>query len=111
MEEELTPLVEKYYEIMSEFRKGKYGNEHLTLAEILKRAGEPDLLHKMSSEELIYICNKTFGIEKMLFKKMATLKENEEENERMAMIGQPKRFVLNIQNPTSNKGRRNNENK
>ena len=55
MEEELTPLVKRYYEIMNEFRKGKYGNEHLTLAEILMRAGEPDLLHKMSSEELIYI--------------------------------------------------------
>ena len=111
MEEELTPLVERYYEIMKEFREGKYGQEHLVLYEILTRAGEPDLLRKMSSKELRYIGERTFGIEKMLFNKLAASKEIEEENMCMEMLDQPKRNSLKRRKTNNNKGRRNNGNK
>lgn len=42
----------KYKSIMSQYRSGKYGNEPLSMHEILERAGEADLFEKMSEEEL-----------------------------------------------------------
>ena len=47
----------------------------------------------------------------MLFKKLATLKENKEGNERMAMMEQPKGYSLQRRKTNNNKGKRNNGNK
>ncbi len=57
----------KYKEIIKKYQNGEYGCEHLSLYEILLRAGEPNLLSQMSLEELDELINNSFGVNKALF--------------------------------------------
>lgn len=57
----------KYREIIKKYQNGEYGCEHLSLYEILLRAGEPNLLRQMSLEELDELINNSFGMNKTLF--------------------------------------------
>lgn len=75
--------VQKYLDIMEEYRSGKFGEEHLTLHEILTRAGEPNLLDQISLEELDILINNSFGIIKNIF----VTKKNE-------LIGHPENNKL-----------------
>lgn len=42
----------KFKHIMERFRRGDFGNEPLTLHEILSRADEPNLINEMTPDEL-----------------------------------------------------------
>ena len=44
--------VQKFQHIMERFRRGDFGNEPLTLYEILSRADEPNLINEMTPDEL-----------------------------------------------------------
>lgn len=59
--------LEKYIDIMKEYRAGKFGNDHLTLHEILDKAGEPDLISKMSVSEIQYLIDNSSGKLKYMF--------------------------------------------
>ena len=60
-------LLVKYKNIINRYKKGDFGNEVLTLDEILSRAGEKDLLDRMSLTELQSLMNSSSGILKKLF--------------------------------------------
>ena len=64
----ISPLIVKYYEIMKNYRNGIYGNNHLTMHEILEKAGVPNLFNEMSLEEIEYLIKtSTSGMTKMMF--------------------------------------------
>ena len=44
--------VEIYRYVMDQYRSGSFGEEHLSLGQILNRAGVPNLLNEMTGEEL-----------------------------------------------------------
>ena len=46
----MTEYLQKYNDIMKKYRRGEFGNTHLTMRDILYRAEEPDLFDKMSLE-------------------------------------------------------------
>lgn len=62
----ITPL-QRYIEMINNYRSGMYGNKHLTLNQILKISGNDNLLHEMSIEELSYLKEKSFGMLKLVF--------------------------------------------
>lgn len=62
--------VEKYKRIMEEYRRGEYGDTHLSLHDILNRAGEQNLLQNMTVEELEEVKKESFGIQRMMFEKI-----------------------------------------
>lgn len=48
----MTEKMKKWNRIMDYYRDGAYGEEHLTIAQILERAGEPNLIDEMNIEDL-----------------------------------------------------------
>ena len=62
----ITPL-QRYTEMINNYRSGMYGNKHLTLNQILKISGNDNLLYEMSIEELSYLKEKSFGMLKLVF--------------------------------------------
>lgn len=44
--------LEKYHDALRRYRAGEFGEEHLTLHNILSRTGEPSLLRDMTDGEL-----------------------------------------------------------
>ena len=56
-----------YEKIIDRYYKGEFGNQTLSLHNILQEAGEPDLLRKMSLEELQILADKSFGVTKQIF--------------------------------------------
>ena len=44
--------LEKYHDILRRYRAGEFGEEYLSLHDILSRAGEPFLLQEMTADEL-----------------------------------------------------------
>ena len=71
----MTELIKQYYHIMDLYRKGEFGSEHITLYEILTKAGEPDLLDRMSLDELKYLCDNSKGMTKLLFNELILKKQ------------------------------------
>ncbi len=63
----LTKNVERYNAIMAQYRNGEFGDEPLTLYEILLFANEEDLINQMSLYELQYLVDNSSGTTKMLF--------------------------------------------
>ena len=59
--------LKKYYEIMQDYRTGKFGEDYLTLRDILEKAGEPELLVKMSPSEIQTIVDTSSGMLKKMF--------------------------------------------
>ena len=59
--------LEKYYEIMDRYRNGDFGNQHLTLFDILTAADAPDLIDKMTSEDLQILINNSTGLTKLMY--------------------------------------------
>ena len=56
-----------YNEIITKYRNGAFGENHLTLHEILSKAGEPDLLEKMTLSEIQQLLNTSSGMTKQMF--------------------------------------------
>ena len=63
----MTKLLKKYNNIMKKYRSGEYGYTHLSMREILSKAGEPDLFDKMNLSEIQYLIDNSSGITKQLF--------------------------------------------
>ena len=47
----MTETMKKWNDIMANYRNGAYGEEHLTIAQILERAGEPNLVDDMDIDD------------------------------------------------------------
>lgn len=62
--------VEKYKRIMEKYRRGEYGNTHLSLYEILNIASEPNLLQNMTIDELEEVEKESFGMQRMMFEEI-----------------------------------------
>lgn len=72
----MTELVDKYYSIIDNYRKGLYGTTHMTIAEIIKKAGEPNLFNNMSLNEIEYLMNHSTGFVKQFFVELYSRKKN-----------------------------------
>lgn len=57
----------KYNNAIARYRSGEFGNETLSLYQILSRAGDPNLLDKMCLSELYTLHNSSYGISKHMF--------------------------------------------
>lgn len=57
----------RYYKIMEDYRAGRYGDNHLTLHDIFEKAGEPELLAKMSLSEIQSLVDTSSGMLKKMF--------------------------------------------
>ena len=77
---ELSINILKYNDIMARYRNGEFGNNHLTLREILNMAGEPDLLNNMTIDELEYLALQSSGMLKSLFSKLQKEKLERQDN-------------------------------
>ena len=64
---ELTDNLKQYYNILKSYRNGAFGEEHLSLYEILVLAEEKDLLNKLTKEEIEYLINHNTGFVKLMF--------------------------------------------
>ncbi len=64
---ELSVNLKKYYSIMNRYYNGEFGNEHLTMKEILKNAGEENLFKEMNTREIEYLINHSSGFIKLMF--------------------------------------------
>ena len=64
----MSELLKKYYHIMDLYKKGEFGTEHLSLAEILEKAGEPDLIDRMNQSEIQHLIDNSTGLKKHMFK-------------------------------------------
>ena len=81
----ITPL-QRYIEMIDNYRSGKYGNKHLTLNQILKISGNDNLLYEMSIEELSYLKEKSFGILKLVFQNLINQRNKTMSNTRKRKI-------------------------
>ena len=70
--------LEKYYDVITRYRNGDFGTEHLSLAEILEAAGEKELMSQMSIEEIRYLIDTSSGITRMMFIELKKQKTNSE---------------------------------
>ena len=68
-------LVDKYDEIMTEYRKGSYGL-NLNMHEILEKANEPDLFENMSLSDVDILINRSSGFTKQMFCELRDKKLN-----------------------------------
>ena len=73
----MTEYLQKYNDIMEKYRRGEFGDTHLTMHDILYRAEEPDLFDKMSLDDLQYLIENTSGIHKQMFSYLKSKKEQE----------------------------------
>ena len=67
--------LKKYYEIMSKYYQGEFGDKDLTVSEILERAECPNLFDDMSLEEIQILIGKSTGFTRMVFSKIKTKKQ------------------------------------
>lgn len=79
----MSELLKKYYHIMDLYKKGEFGTEHLSLAEILEKAGEPDLIDKMNQSEIQHLIDNSTGLKKHMFIELKSkIKENSDVNKK-----------------------------
>lgn len=57
----------KYNRIVAQYKNGEFGDGHLSLREILSKAGEPDLMKEMNLSEIQYLIDSSSGISKYMF--------------------------------------------
>jgi len=87
----MTQLCEKFEKAVSDYRAGKFGDGTLTLAEILRRAGEPDLFSRMDQAELKYL-RETGQIPAMVYS--YALKALKDRQSKMAAASEPGRETV-----------------
>ena len=66
--------IDKFDEIMARYSAGEFGEESLSLHDILEKSGNPDLLKKMSSSEVRILAEKSTGFSRYLFLLLAQKK-------------------------------------
>lgn len=81
----ITPL-QRYIEMINNYRSGMYGNKPLTLNQILKISGNDNLLYEMSIEELSYLRDKSFGMLKLVFHNLINQRNKVTSNTRKRKI-------------------------
>ena len=81
----ITPL-QRYIEMINNYRIAMYGNKHLTLNQILKISGNDNLLYEMSIEELSYLKEKRFGMLKLVFQNLINQRNKTMSNTRKRNI-------------------------
>lgn len=59
---------DEYNKIMEQYRNGEFGEDNLSVYDILSKAGKPNLLEKMSIEELQELYENSSGMFKTLFR-------------------------------------------
>lgn len=59
--------LDEYYRIMLRYKLGEFGEECLSMRDILERAGKPNLLDEMDISELRVLADSSHGITKRLF--------------------------------------------
>lgn len=67
--------LEKYKVLMEKYHRGDFGKENLTMSEILNKAGESDLLDRMSVSDLQYLTDNSSGITREMFCRIKAEKE------------------------------------
>ncbi len=70
--------LEEYKEILNRYKNGEFGDEALSLYEILEKAGRLTILDEMSIEEITVLVEKTHGITKSLYLNIRNKKMNAE---------------------------------
>lgn len=68
---------EKFCEIMKKYHSGEFGTEHLSMEEILQRAGESNLFEEMTIEEIQDLVEKSSGLQKRILLLLKQRKEQE----------------------------------
>lgn len=63
----MTKFLKKYNDIMEMYKCGEFGEDHLTLNDILIKANAPDLIEKMSLTEIEYLVDHSSGMVKQMF--------------------------------------------
>ena len=99
----LTPLVQMYYQIMDNYRNGLYGNDHLTMNEILKRANCPDLFNMMKLEEIDYLLNSCTGQARHFFTLLKRTREMGKNQESTSILPKGLKLTKRLQ-PHNSKG-------
>lgn len=67
-------LVERYRQIMKQYRTGAFGTEHLTMYQILTSAGEPYLFDKMTPEDLDVLIDESTGFTRQMLSEIRKAK-------------------------------------
>lgn len=67
--------------IMERYREGEFGNDYLSMHDILEKAGYPNLMNDMTVEEIQKLIDKSSGFTKLMFsnirsKKMSNLESD-----------------------------------
>lgn len=76
LNENTNNAVQKYKEIMQRYRSGEFGNDHLTLAQILEAAGEPDFFDSLTVEDVDELLNQSSGMLRAFFARLKEKKLN-----------------------------------
>lgn len=71
--------INQYYEILSLYHSGRFGNEHLRLLQILQRAGKADLLDQMINDEILYLAEHSVGMISHMFMQIYQRKQQKTE--------------------------------
>ena len=111
----MTELTRKYYHIMDMYKKGEFGAHHLSLHDILEKAGESDLFDKMNQNEIQYLIDNSSGLTKYMFIELKSKKNKtnleiiNKENFNVIAVPCDRAFVVvpeqtkEIKNQTNNK--------
>ncbi len=67
MNEELSENVKQYYSILRRYRHGEFGEDYLTLYEILVKANDETLLERLTKEEVDYLIEHSSGFVRLMF--------------------------------------------
>ena len=59
--------LDKYYDIMNRYKSGEFGNENLSMHEILDKANAPHLIEEMNLNEIQHLIDSTSGLTKNMF--------------------------------------------
>lgn len=59
--------LEEYNDIMNRYYNGEFGNNNLTMSEILERAGRTELFDEMAPSEIDTLINQSAGFMKLFF--------------------------------------------
>lgn len=85
-------FLKRYSDIMNRYKNGEFGNSQLTLYDILSKAGEIDILEKMSLSEIQTLTQNTSGILKQMFfsesnKKMQAIEKMKNLEDELTLLG------------------------
>lgn len=69
--------VDELNAILARYRFGEFGEELLSLHDILVKAGKPDLINQMSRKEVQHMIDSSSGFTKLLFLQIRSSKERQ----------------------------------